>query len=92
MSSGTGSTIYAQFKSKEDILLALIEGRSNCRRARVEKIPAKSPTAEGNIAALRDLYLERIVDQAWSLLFWSSNFLQCGIPNRRSSFSAYMLE
>jgi AcrR family transcriptional regulator len=41
MPSGTGSSIYAQFKSKEDIFLALIKGRSSCYRARMEKILAK---------------------------------------------------
>src|SRR5580692_1465067 len=64
----TKGAIYAQFKSKEDIFLALIEDRSNCHRARMEKILAKSPTIDGNIAALRGFYLERTEDQAWSLL------------------------
>jgi AcrR family transcriptional regulator len=64
----TKGAIYAQFKSKEDIFLALIEDRSNCHRARMQKILAKSPTVDGNIAALRSFYLERAEDQAWSLL------------------------
>jgi AcrR family transcriptional regulator len=64
----TKGAIYAQFKSKEDIFLALIEDRSNGYRARMEKILAKSPTVEGNIAALRSFYLERVEDKAFSLL------------------------
>jgi AcrR family transcriptional regulator len=64
----TKGAIYAQFKSKEDIFLALIEDRSNCHRVRMQKILAKSPTVDGNIAALRSFYLERTEDQAWSLL------------------------
>ncbi len=64
----TKGAIYAQFKSKEDIFLALIEERSNCYRDRMAKILAKSPTVAENIAALRNFYMERTEDQAWSLL------------------------
>src|ERR1700730_11825055 len=64
----TKGAIYAQFTSKEDIFLALIEDRSNCYRARMEKILAKSPSVEENIAALRSFYRERVEDKAWSLL------------------------
>jgi len=64
----TKGAIYAQFTSKEDIFLALIEDRSNSHRARMEKILAKSPTVEENMAALRSFYRERTEDKAWSLL------------------------
>ena len=64
----TKGAIYAQFESKEDIFLALIEDRSNGHRARMEKILAESPSVDENIAALRRFYLERTQDQAWSLL------------------------
>jgi AcrR family transcriptional regulator len=64
----TKGSIYAQFKSKEDIFLALIEDSSNGHRARMQKILAGSTTVEGNMAALRSFYLERAEDQAWSLL------------------------
>jgi AcrR family transcriptional regulator len=64
----TKGAIYAQFKSKEDIFLALIEDRSNGHRARMKKILAGSTTVAGNMTALRNFYLERAEDQAWSLL------------------------
>jgi AcrR family transcriptional regulator len=64
----TKGAIYAQFKSKEDIFLALIEERTNSHRAQMEKILAESPTVEGNLAAIRNFYLELAEDQAWSLL------------------------
>lgn len=64
----TKGAIYAQFKSKEDIFLALIEERTHCYRAQMEALLAKSTTVEGNIAALRTFYLGRAEDQAWSLL------------------------
>ena len=37
----TKGAIYAQFKSKEDIFLALIEERALCYRARMEKLLAE---------------------------------------------------
>jgi AcrR family transcriptional regulator len=64
----TKGAIYAQFKSKEDIFLALVEDRTGCYRAQMEKALAESTTIDGNIAALRDFYLQRAEEQAWSLL------------------------
>lgn len=65
----TKGSIYAQFKSKEDIFLALIEERTRCYRAQMEKLLAESTTVEGNMAALRNFYLRYAEDQGWSLLF-----------------------
>ena len=65
----TKGAIYAQFKSKEDIFLALIEERTHCYRAQMEKLLAESTTIEGNRAALRSFYLRYAEDQGWSLLF-----------------------
>src|SRR5580698_5325809 len=36
----TKGAIYAQFKSKEDIFLALVEERAHCYRARMERLLA----------------------------------------------------
>jgi AcrR family transcriptional regulator len=65
----TKGAIYAQFESKEDIFLALIEERALCYRARKEKLLAESTTVAGNLEALRTFYLQLAGDQAWSLLF-----------------------
>ena len=64
----TKGAIYAQFESKEDIFLALIEERAHCYRARMEKLLAESTTIAGNLEALRTFYLQLAGDQAWSLL------------------------
>src|SRR5580700_697305 len=61
----TKGAIYAQFKSKEDIFLALIEERTQCYRARMEKLLAESTTVAGNVEALRTFYLQLASDQAW---------------------------
>ena len=64
----TKGAIYAQFKSKEDIFLALIEERAHCYRARMERLLAESTSVVGNLEALRTFYLQLAGDQAWSLL------------------------
>jgi AcrR family transcriptional regulator len=64
----TKGAIYAQFKSKEDIFLALIDERTQCYRARMERLLAASTTTAGNLEALRTFYLQLAGDQGWSLL------------------------
>ena len=64
----TKGAIYAQFKSKEDIFLALIDDRTRRGRTQMEEAFAHSTTVQGNIAALRAFYLGRTEDRAWSLL------------------------
>lgn len=64
----TKGAIYAQFKSKEDIFLALIEEKTQRSREQVEKLLADSKTIEENILLLRAFYLERIEDRAFCIL------------------------
>ena len=64
----TKGAIYAQFRSKEDIFLVLIEERTRVHRLEMEKVLAKSTTVDDNIAAVRNFYLELAEDQTWSLL------------------------
>ena len=64
----TKGAIYAQFESKEDIFLALIEDRRSRYRAQMEKLLAESTTVDGNMAALRHFYMKLADDQAWALL------------------------
>jgi AcrR family transcriptional regulator len=64
----TKGAIYAQFKSKEEVFLALIEDRTQHSRAQIEKVLAESKTIDENIMALRTFYLERIEDEAFCIL------------------------
>ena len=64
----TKGAIYAQFKSKEDIFLALVEEHMLRNRAQAEKLLAESTTVDGNTAALRHFYLNLAKDQEWALL------------------------
>jgi AcrR family transcriptional regulator len=79
----TKGAIYAQFKSKEDIFLALIEDRTYRHRVEMEKTLAKSTTVEGNMTALRNFYVQRIEDQAWSLLLLEFKFFAMRHPESK---------
>ena len=82
----TKGAIYAQFKSKEDIFLALVEYRTNCYRAQMEKAFAESPSIEGNVAALRNLYLRLAEDRAWSLLLLEFKLFAMRHPESKKRF------
>ena len=64
----TKGAIYAQFKSKEDIFLALIEDKSLQRRAEAQRLLAGAKTVEENRAALRTFYQNLAKDESWPLL------------------------
>ena len=64
----TKGAIYAQFKSKEDVFLALIEDRTQRSREKIEKALAESKTVAENIMMLRTFYLGRIEDRAFCIL------------------------
>lgn len=64
----TKGAIYAQFKSKEDIFLALVETHSLRRRAEMRARLAGSDSVEGNIAIMREEFLAFTADETWALL------------------------
>ncbi len=64
----TKGAIYAQFKSKEDIFLALVEERTLAFRAQMQVLLEESGGIEGNLAAYRKFTLQLAEDHAWCLL------------------------
>ena len=64
----TKGAIYAHFKSKEDIFLALVEHHTLRYRAQMAELLAKSTSIEGNMAAFRKFTLNLLEDEAWALL------------------------
>ena len=64
----TKGAIYAQFKSKEDIFLALVEHHALRHRVQMREILAKSTSVEENLAAFRQFALDQAKDEAWALL------------------------
>jgi AcrR family transcriptional regulator len=68
MAKRTKGAIYAHFKSKEDIFLALIEEKTRSTRAQVWEMLAGSKTVEQNMAIARQIFLKTAEDQTWNLL------------------------
>lgn len=64
----TKGAIYAQFKSKEEIFLALIRDKRDAKRAEMNQLLAASPGVEENQKALRRFYINLMNDPAWLLL------------------------
>ena len=58
---------YANFNSKEDLFLALLEKEITSRIARLRKHVANYKGSE-KLRAMRDLWLEMCVDRRWTLL------------------------
>ncbi|MFL6428969.1 MAG: TetR/AcrR family transcriptional regulator [Acidobacteriaceae bacterium] len=65
----TKGAIYAHFKSKEDIFLALLEQHITRYRTHMTEMLATSTSIEENLAALRQFYLRLTEDHPWALLF-----------------------
>lgn len=63
----TKGAIYAQFKSKEDVFLALVQQHALRRRAIMQKMLSASTSIEGNLAAFRKYFLG-FADDAWGSL------------------------
>jgi AcrR family transcriptional regulator len=64
----TKGAIYAQFKSKEDVFLALVQEHALRHRASMQKMLAASTSIEGNLAAFRKYFLEFATDDALGFL------------------------
>lgn len=64
----TKGAIYAHFKSKEDIFLALVEEKTKRYRAQMREMLDASETIEQNVAAYRQFCLTMAEDQTWALL------------------------
>ena len=64
----TKGAIYAQFKSKEDVFLALVQDHALRRRAIMQKFLAGSTSVEGNLAAFRKYFLDFATDDTWGYL------------------------
>lgn len=85
----TKGAIYAQFKSKEDIFLALVEERTQSYRAQMMKVLAESTTVDENILGLRNFYLQRAEDQAWSLLLLEFKLFAMRHPESKKRFQNF---
>jgi AcrR family transcriptional regulator len=85
----TKGAIYAQFKSKEDMFLALYEENSLRRRAIMADFLAKSNSIAGNVAAFRKFFIEFATNDRWSFLML--DFRLYAVRNPKSRERLYKL-
>ena len=79
----TKGAIYANFKSKEEMFLALVELHALRYRAQMEKLLAKSSSIEGNLAAFRQFAIGLAEDEAWALLLLEFKLFAIRHPESR---------
>ncbi|MDR3745930.1 MAG: TetR/AcrR family transcriptional regulator [Acidobacteriaceae bacterium] len=64
----TKGAIYAHFKSKEDIFLALVDEQAKRVRSEMSKLLAGSTSQEENLSVFRKFYMKQTEDQTWAML------------------------
>ena len=60
--------LYAHFKSKEELFLALYETKTASYLAKLRHALDGAPTREGKIAALRSFYIDLSREKDWALI------------------------
>jgi AcrR family transcriptional regulator len=85
----TKGAIYAQFRSKEDIFLALIEGKTKRYRTQMEKMLTESTSQEENLAAFRQFCLGLTEDRAWALLFLEFKLFALRHPDSKARLQSF---
>ena len=85
----TKGAIYAHFKSKEDIFLALVELHTLRYRAQMETLLAQSTSIEGNLAAFRSFSLQMAQDESWALLLLEFKLFTIRHPETRKRLQGF---
>jgi AcrR family transcriptional regulator len=67
-SGHTRGAFYANFETKEDLFLVLLEEQAMKRVGELSAVLERSKTAQGALKALRAAYLERANDSRWCML------------------------
>jgi AcrR family transcriptional regulator len=60
--------LYAHFKSKEELFLALYKAKTASYRTKLRHVLDSTPTREGKIAAFRAFYLDLSKEKSWALI------------------------
>jgi AcrR family transcriptional regulator len=60
--------LYAHFKSKEELFLALFKAKTAGYQARLRHALDSAPTREGKIDAFRSFYIDLSKDKEWALI------------------------
>ena len=60
--------LYAHFKSKEELFLALYQAKNASQQARLRHALDSAPTREGKVAAFRSFYIDLSKEKDWALI------------------------
>lgn len=82
----TKGAIYAQFKSKEDVFLALVQDHALRRRAIMRRLMEHSATIEGNLEAFRKYFLDFATDDTWGFLLLEFRLYSVRNPDSQERF------
>jgi AcrR family transcriptional regulator len=84
----TKGAIYAQFKSKEDIFLALMRDQRSRYEARMEQMLAASTDVDKNKRAFRKFYMELVEDPTWGQLLLEFKLFSLRHPMAKKKLQA----
>jgi AcrR family transcriptional regulator len=87
----TKGAIYAQFESKEDIFLALIESRAVQYRTEMHELLAASTSVEQNQKAFRQFGLKISEDQSWLLLLLEFKLFAIRHPEAKKRYRDFLV-
>ena len=90
LANRTKGAIYAHFKSKEDIFLALVEDRSSRHREEMRHLLAATTRVEENRRVLRQFYLKLAEDESWTLLLLEFKLFAIRHPNAKKRYQGLM--
>lgn len=86
----TKGAIYAQFESKEDIFMALVEDHALRYRSDMEKVLANSTSVEQNRDAFRRFCLKLSGNYAWNLLMLEFKLFAIRHPEAKVRFRKFI--
>ena len=79
----TKGAIYAQFKSKEDLFIALFAERMSFQANRMYENLGESTDLERNLQVLREFFISTVEDKNWSLLLLEFKLFAIRHPEAR---------
>src|SRR6266568_2676965 len=86
----TKGAIYAQFESKEDIFMALVEDHALRYRSQMEKALANSTSVEQNRAAFKRFSMKLSSNHAWNLLMLEFKLSAIRNPEAKSRYQKFI--
>jgi AcrR family transcriptional regulator len=86
----TKGAIYAQFESKEDIFMALVEEHALRHRSEMEKALANSTSVEQNREAFRRLCMRLSGEEAWNVLMLEFKLYAVRNPEAKRRFQRFI--